>query len=211
MSIENCIDGKNPPSPGSPRRTVEYNSDPQRQEDYCDCVPTVHHQLIMKTNDRVAERTIDIYLQIAETARLSGESNLVDCMLLAAYEEIAKSDFAVAIKAQTRLAELLTIQNHLTKAEEIFTLALKNATKNSADIWLQARIHDGLAEVYIRLSDLHRARRKCQQAIRIIGKITGCDPSLLLSRKRKLALINMLLGHDVGAEEVGALLRFRTV
>lgn len=165
----------------------------------------------MKTNDRLAERTIDIYLQIAETARLSGESNMVDCMLLAAYEEIAKSDFAVAIKAQTRLAELLTIQNHLTKAEEIFTLALKNATKNSADIWLQARIHDGLAEVYIRLSDLHRARRKCQQAIRIISKITGCDPSLLLSRKRKLALINMLLGHDVGAEEVGALLRFRTV
>ncbi|MBS2001493.1 MAG: hypothetical protein JST44_08300 [Cyanobacteria bacterium SZAS LIN-5] len=165
----------------------------------------------MKTDDRLAERTIDIYLQVAENARLSGDSHLTDSMLLAAHEQITSNSNNCTITARTltRLAELLTMQNHLCIAEETFTLALSCAKQNCANSWLLARIQDGLTEVYIQFRDFKKARKQCRQAVRIISKTTGCDSTLLLSRKRKLALLDMLLGNDIGPGEVAAYLKAR--
>lgn len=156
----------------------------------------------MKTNNHLPERTIEIYLQIAESARLSADCALTEKMLLAAHKQIVATDCTITARSLTRLAELLTMQNRLFEAEETFNRALKNVPGDNTNIWLLARIHDGLTEVYIRLSDLQKARKKCQKALRLLSKMTGCEATLLLSRKRKLLLLTLLLGHRVNSEEI---------
>lgn len=155
----------------------------------------------------ITSRTISIYLQIAETARFSNDRALSNSMVLAAYEQVAICSQMIDVKTidlkmLTKLAEYLMLEKLTRHAEEIFNLTLKNLKDSSDEIWLRARIYDGLSEVYIRHSEFEKARKKCEQAIRILAKLPGFDPVILSSRKRKLALLNLQQGHNEKAHEL---------
>ena len=152
--------------------------------------------------DQLIDRTINIYLQIAEAARFSKDFALSTSMLLAAYDQVQNFSQKVDKKTLTKLAELLAMQELTKQAEKIFCCALKDEKENISDSWLLARIYDGLTEVYIRQAEFEKARKKCEQAIRILTKLPGFDPTLLSSRQRKLALINLHQGHNEKAHEL---------
>jgi|694.fasta_scaffold131707_1 hypothetical protein len=153
-------------------------------------------------NKIIAERTIAIYLEVAESAQSTADSSLAASMLTAAYEQINETRQSIDPKTLTKLGELLVLQNTTKKSEEIFNMALQSAKHGQKDDWLQARILDGLTEVYMRLFQLENARKRCEQAIRIITKLPNIDPSFITSRKRKLALINLLQGEHHRAQNI---------
>ncbi|MEP6755998.1 MAG: hypothetical protein ABJA67_10900, partial [Chthonomonadales bacterium] len=64
--------------------------------------------------DQLIDRTLNIYLQIAESARLSNDASLSHSMLLAAYEQVQNFSQVVNQKPLTKLAELLAMEK-LTK------------------------------------------------------------------------------------------------
>lgn len=162
----------------------------------------IQDNLPIMNRDHLTERTINIYLQVAETARFSKELSLSHSMLLAAFDQVNSFSRLVDQKILTKLAELLVMEKFDTQAEVIFAIALKNSASSSDDSWLRARIYDGLSEVYIRQANFEKARKKCEQALRIVAKLPGVDPALLSSRKRKLALINLFQGHNNKAHEL---------
>lgn len=155
----------------------------------------------------ITERTISIYLQIAETARVSHDYALSNSMVQAAYEQVANCSpiidaTTIDLKMLTKLAEFLLLEKLTRHAEEIFNLALKNLRKSSDESWLRAKIYDGLSEVYVKHYEFEKARKKCEQAIRILAELPGFDPAVLSSRRRKLALINLQQGHNEKAHQL---------
>lgn len=153
--------------------------------------------------ERITDRSIEIYLQIAHSARSSNDKTLTNKMLIAAYEQVKNSDNKPLAKTLTNLAELLLLNKNVSPAEEMYNLAFKICKQsNTANNWLLARIFDGLAEVYCSRSDFEKARKKCEQAIKIISSIPDFDPALLRSRLRKLALLTLQQGQAERAREL---------
>jgi hypothetical protein len=147
----------------------------------------------------LAERTIKIYLDVAETATSIQNEILAKTMLMAAYEHLSETSQTIGIKVQVRIAELLVVQNMTRQAEAVFIQSLAEMKRQCADSWLQARVYDGLSEIYMRQSQLKLARKRCEQAIRIISKVPQLDLDILSSRRRKLALIRLLQGEPMVA------------
>lgn len=138
----------------------------------------------------VSERTIDIYLQIAETASRCADFRLSQSMLLAAYEQVHLSSQPVDLKTLTKLAEFLLMAKLTNQAEEMFNIALKKIVRSSQDNWLRARIYDGLAEVHFLHCHFDKARKKFELAIKIMTALPQVDPLLIGARRRKLTLLN---------------------
>ncbi len=147
----------------------------------------------------LTERTLEIYLNIAENATSSRDFDLAKSMLRAACDHLNEIFQPVGIKILVRIAELLAVHNINEQAESIFTRALRESRTQSTEEWLLARIYDGLSEIHMRQSNLKMARKRCEQALRLIGKQAECGNDLLASRKRKLALINLLQGQPMVA------------
>ncbi len=149
------------------------------------------------------DQSIEIYLQVAKTASAANDSVMTLKMLNAAYEQISYACRKPGAKTLTNLAEMLLIHCKKTEAEEVYLLALK-ICKQSAhnDDWLLARICDGLTEIYASQSHFEKARKKCQQAIKILSAIPEVDPVLLSSRVRKLAWLNLNQGNAGKAIEL---------
>lgn len=145
----------------------------------------------------LTERTLEIYLNIAENATSSRDFDLAKTMLRAACDYLTETVQPVGIKFLVRIAELLAVHNINEQAESMFTRALQETRTRSTDDWLLARIYDGLSEIHIRQSNLKMARKRCEQALRLIGKQAECSVDLLTSRRRRLALINLLQGQPM--------------
>ena len=153
--------------------------------------------------ERITDRSIEIYLQIAHSARSSNDKALTDKMLIAAYEQVKHSENKPLAKTLTNLAELLLLAKKVSPAEEMYNLAFKICKRsNIANNWLLARIFDGLAEIYASRSDFEKARKKCEQAIKILSSLPEFDSALLSSRMRKLALLNLQQGQAERAREL---------
>lgn len=140
---------------------------------------------------RFPDRTITIYLQIAETAILCQDPSLSQSMLLAAYEQANDFSQPVDLKTLTRLAEFLVMAKLTKQAEEIFNVVLKKIEKNCDDNWLKARIYDGLAEVHFVNCHFDKARKKFAQVLKILTTLPHVDPLMVVARQRKLQLLNL--------------------
>ncbi len=153
--------------------------------------------------DRLTDQTIEIYLQIARAATSSSDPVLSIKMLNAAYDQIKNTYQKPEPKTLANLAEMLLLNKSKTRAEEIYSLALR-ACKQSRikDNWLQARICDGLTEIYARQWQFEKAEKNCRQAIKNLSAIEEIDPALLSSRLRKLALLNLQRGKGDKAREL---------
>jgi len=144
--------------------------------------------------DHITERTISIYLQIAETARFSADTSLVNSMLLAAHDQVNNCGQKVDLNTLIRLAEFLVMAKLTKQAEGIFNSALKKIQAKENNSWLRARIYDGLAEVHVVDCRFDKAIRKYEQAIKIMSALPHIDPLTIVSRRRKLALLNLRQG-----------------
>lgn len=152
----------------------------------------------------IYNQTIAIYLDVARTA-MQHDSSLASKMLTAAFIEVRETRHSNDLGIVVGLGELLVISDMLDQAEAIFNIALKisNSSIGGKD-WLRARIYDGLAEVYVSQGKFEKAKRKCEQALKVISEIANVDRSIVASRIRRLALLNFKSGDN---EKAAALLQ----
>ncbi len=84
--------------------------------------------------EEVTNRTIGIYIQIAEKAMLSKEPSLSKSMLFAAFDQVQNFSHPVDQKTLIKLAELLTLAQLTEQAEEIFNSASKASLQEATTV-----------------------------------------------------------------------------
>lgn len=154
--------------------------------------------------EHIRETIVSLYLQVSVAAQQAHDLVLCKRMISAAYDEARFAVESLELKTVVNLAELLLTVNSTRQAEELFNFVMKFKRDLIHSDWLQARIYDGLTEIHLRRSDFQKARKKCEQALSIVINSPNSDLNVMISRMRKLALINL---HQGNSEHAHALLR----
>ena len=146
---------------------------------------------------------LDIYLQVAQSAMQSNDLSTCQKMLQAAYSSIRLLSQKPSAGKLSSLGDLLLLTNEIRMAEEIYNLAISCLRcADPGHRWLQAKICDGLSEIYALRSEHIKARKACQRTVRILEDTPSVDPELLASRMKKLAWIHLQDGSDQKAMDL---------
>jgi tetratricopeptide (TPR) repeat protein len=161
---------------------------------------------------QITDQTIEIYLQIATTACKSNNHDVAAQMLTAAFDHVHTVCAIPNATTLTNLAELLITCKRGAQAEEVYNLALRTykisssgnskTSDSTRNDWLLARIYDGLSEIYASRFQFEKAKKKCEQAIKIMSLIPGFDLAIVSSRVRRLAMLNFQHGNKDKAAEL---------
>ena len=151
----------------------------------------------MRKTSVSSDEILDIYLQVAQTAIQTRDRGTCQKMLQAAYSNTKHMTQKPSAGKLSTLGDLLLLSNEIRMAEEIYNLAISCLRcADPGHRWLQAKICDGLSEIYALRSEHIKARKACQRTVHILEKTPSIDPELLASRMRKLAWIHMQDGTE---------------
>ncbi len=151
----------------------------------------------MNKADVSSDEILDIYIQVAQSAAQSKDSATCQKMLQAACSTIHGLTQKPSARCLASLGDLLLSNNEMRMAEEVYNLAIGSLRCSEAGHrWVQAKICDGLSEIYALRSEHIKARKACQRTVRILEETPSTNPELLASRMKKLARLHLKDGNE---------------
>ena len=146
------------------------------------------------------EQSVEIYLQVARTAAETGNESLASSMCLAAYRRFKASPKLFSAKLLANLADRLLLSRQIDEAEEAYNQALDDLRRNGQkNLWLMARIFDGLTAIHVSKGETGKALRTCQSTVSNLRKMQNINKSLMASRIKKLAWLSAESGETLMA------------